>query len=162
MASENKKTPGPAAPPAGPPPTMQEYRKEQMRLREMIEKQKQLSGKTRSFPPLPSNTSVLAAPRPPHSTPQRSSSEQAHLEETINQKETAYLDSTPAGNIITRDEGYIKGGAAAANKKKAVPAEQNRVFTRSSISYRQTPPVYVRPSPPPLSKHPHPHILHHI
>lgn len=45
MASENKKTPGPAAPPAGPPPTVQEYRKEQMRLREMIEKQKQLSAR---------------------------------------------------------------------------------------------------------------------
>lgn len=43
MASDNKKTPGALPGPPGPPPTLQEYRKEQARLREMIEKQKQLS-----------------------------------------------------------------------------------------------------------------------
>lgn len=61
---------------------------------------------------------------------------QAHLEETISQKESAYLDSTPHGNIITGYDGYIKGSGSAAHKRKPPPLEQNRVFTRSSISYR--------------------------
>lgn len=74
MASENKKTPGPAAAPVGPPPTMQEYRKEQMRLREMIEKQKQLSARlvrSLSFPltppssPLPVHVLTLLCPTGP-------------------------------------------------------------------------------------------------
>ncbi|SPO04219.1 uncharacterized protein DNG_06902 [Cephalotrichum gorgonifer] len=107
MAAENKKTPGAAAPsPTGPPPTIQEYKKEQARLREMINTQKQLAQRL------------------------------AQLEESIAQKETAYLESTPTGNIIIGYDGYIKGTGPAANKKKAPTPEQNRVFSRSSTSYR--------------------------
>ncbi|PON18613.1 hypothetical protein C2W62_06970 [Candidatus Entotheonella serta] len=52
-------------------------------------------------------------------------------------KEAAYLDSTPAGNIITGFDNYMKGqSGAAAQRRKAGPAEQNRVFSRSSVSYR--------------------------
>lgn len=62
---------------------------------------------------------------------------QAALEESIASKEAAYLESTPAGNIITGFENYMKGqGGAAAQRRKAGTAEQNRVFSRSSISYR--------------------------
>jgi chromatin modification-related protein EAF6 len=53
------------------------------------------------------------------------------------QKETAYLDSTPNGNIITGFDNYMKGmSGAAAQRRKVGPMEQNRVFSRSSISYR--------------------------
>lgn len=59
------------------------------------------------------------------------------MEESIAQKETAYLDSTPSGNIITGFDNYMKGtSGAAAQRRKTGPAEQNRVFSRSSISYR--------------------------
>ena len=64
--------------------------------------------------------------------------EQAQLEDTISQKESAYLESTPQGNIINGYDGYIKG-AGGANKKKPPPLEQSRVFSRSSISYRPNP-----------------------
>lgn len=53
MASESKKALAAAAAPSGPPPTPQEYRKEQARLREMIEKQKQLSQRLVCLPPPP-------------------------------------------------------------------------------------------------------------
>ena len=53
------------------------------------------------------------------------------------QKESAYLDSTPNGNIITGFDNYMKGtSGAAAQRRKTGPAEQHRVFSRSSISYR--------------------------
>jgi chromatin modification-related protein EAF6 len=59
------------------------------------------------------------------------------VEETILQKEMTYLDSTPSGNIITGFDNYMKGtSGAAAQRRKTGPAEQNRVFSRSSISYR--------------------------
>ena len=52
-------------------------------------------------------------------------------------KETTYLDSTQGGNIITGFDNYMKGtSGAAAQRRKVGPAEQNRVFSRSSISYR--------------------------
>ncbi|KAL2125326.1 hypothetical protein VTJ04DRAFT_1691 [Mycothermus thermophilus] len=60
----------------------------------------------------------------------------ANVEELILAKETEYLESTPAGNIITGFDAYIKGGtAAAAQRRKASMTDQNRVFSRSSISY---------------------------
>lgn len=135
MASENKKALGPAATPNGQPPTMQEYKKEQARLREMIEKQKQLSQRLVRPPPSPSPFPLRL---PSASFPRRLTTfaTQAQLEDSISQKESAYLDSTPHGNIITGYDGYIKGGGSAAHKKKPPPLEQNRVFTRSSISYR--------------------------
>ena len=49
----------------------------------------------------------------------------------------AYLDSTPSGNIITGFDNYMKGtSGAAAQRRKTGTTEQNRVFSRSSISYR--------------------------
>lgn len=55
----------------------------------------------------------------------------------IESKETAYLDSTPAGNIMTGFDNYTKGTtqAAAAQRRKTGPLDQHRVFSRSSISY---------------------------
>jgi len=83
-------------------------------------------------------------------------------EEVIYQKETEYLENTPAGNIITGFDNYTKGAAtmSAAHKKKAGVTEQNRVFSRSSISYNpaaqqeaQTPSSHSTPggAPTPLS-----------
>lgn len=62
---------------------------------------------------------------------------QAQREERIEQKETEYLESTPAGNILTGFDNYTKGTtqAAAAQRRKTGPLEQHRVFSRSSISY---------------------------
>lgn len=49
----------------------------------------------------------------------------------------AYLESTPGGNIITGFDNYMKGqSGAAAQRRKAGPMEQNRVFSKSSISYK--------------------------
>jgi chromatin modification-related protein EAF6 len=62
---------------------------------------------------------------------------QTQVEDGIAQKETIYLDSTPSGNIITGFDNYMKGmSGAAAQRRKVGPMEQNRVFSRSSISYR--------------------------
>lgn len=50
--------------------------------------------------------------------------------------ETKYLESTPTGNILTGFDNYTKGvTGAAAQRRKAGTTEQNRVFSRSSISY---------------------------
>ena len=63
--------------------------------------------------------------------------EQAQVEESIATKETMYLEGTPNGNIITGFDNYMKGvTGAAAQRRKTGPSEQNRVFSRSSISYR--------------------------
>ncbi|KAL2270912.1 hypothetical protein VTJ83DRAFT_283 [Remersonia thermophila] len=61
----------------------------------------------------------------------------ANIEEFILAKESEYLESTPTGNIITGFDNYIKGGtaAAAAQRRKASMTDQNRVFSRSSVSY---------------------------
>ena len=62
-------------------------------------------------------------------------SKAAH-EEAIYQKETDYLENTPSGNIITGFDAYTKGTtAAAAQRRRAGLTEQNRVFSRSSVSY---------------------------
>ncbi|KAK8139881.1 hypothetical protein PG984_001004 [Apiospora sp. TS-2023a] len=50
--------------------------------------------------------------------------------------ETKYLDSTPVGNILTGFDNYTKGvTATTAQRRKVGAIEQNRVFSRSSISY---------------------------
>ncbi|KAK7951943.1 uncharacterized protein PG986_007671 [Apiospora aurea] len=50
--------------------------------------------------------------------------------------ETKYLDSTPVGNILTGFDNYTKGvTATSAQRRKVGAIEQNRVFSRSSISY---------------------------
>ncbi len=62
---------------------------------------------------------------------------QAALEDSIAQKEAAYLESAPTGNIIMGYDNYIKGTTgAAAQRRKMGATEQNRVFSRSSVSYR--------------------------
>lgn len=62
---------------------------------------------------------------------------QAQVEDGIAQKEAAYLESTPNGNIITGFDSYLKGTTGAASqRRKAGTTEPNRVFSRSSISYR--------------------------
>ncbi|KAK5990898.1 Chromatin modification-related protein eaf6 [Cladobotryum mycophilum] len=108
---------------------MAEYKKSQSRVRELIEKRRNLERRL------------------------------VQVEDSIAQKETAYLDSTPSGNIITGFDNYMKGtSGAAAQRRKVGPAEQNRVFSRSSISYRPnngdsaTPgSVGSTPAPTPLS-----------
>ncbi|PNY23717.1 Dipeptidyl-peptidase 5, partial [Tolypocladium capitatum] len=87
--------------------TLAEYKKSQARVRELIERRRAQERKL------------------------------AQMEESIASKESAYLDSTPAGNIITGFDNYMKGtSGAAAQRRKTGPMEQHRVFSRSSISYR--------------------------
>ncbi|OAA73198.1 Histone H4 acetyltransferase, NuA4 complex, Eaf6 [Cordyceps fumosorosea ARSEF 2679] len=91
----------------GPQPTMTEYKKSQARVRELVEKRRLLERRLNQ------------------------------VEEGIAQKESAYLENTLSGNIITGFDNYMKGiGGAAAQRRKTGPMEQNRVFSRSSISYR--------------------------
>ncbi|KAI0401801.1 histone acetyltransferase subunit NuA4-domain-containing protein [Xylaria palmicola] len=62
-------------------------------------------------------------------------------EQSILQKETEYLESTPYGNIITGFDGYIKGNAnATAQRKRTGLTDQNRIFSRSSISHNPSHP----------------------
>lgn len=59
-----------------------------------------------------------------------------NVEEDIFEKETAYLENTLGGNIITGFDSYTKGASsAAAQRRKTGLTEANRVFSRSSISY---------------------------
>ncbi|KIE02000.1 Histone H4 acetyltransferase, NuA4 complex, Eaf6, partial [Metarhizium majus ARSEF 297] len=91
----------------GPLPTLAEYKKSQARVRELIEKRRVLEKRL------------------------------TQVEDNIVSKEAAYLESTPSGNIITGFDNYMKGTTgAAAQRRKAGPADQNRVFSKSSISYR--------------------------
>lgn len=62
---------------------------------------------------------------------------QAAREEAIERKETEYLESTPAGNILMGFDNYTKGStqAAAAQRRKGIHPEQYRVFSRSSVTY---------------------------
>ncbi|KAI1118878.1 NuA4-domain-containing protein [Nemania sp. NC0429] len=63
-------------------------------------------------------------------------------EQSILQKETEYLESTPYGNIITGFDGYIKGSStnATSQRKRTGPIDQNRIFSRSSISHNPSHP----------------------
>ncbi|KAM3478447.1 hypothetical protein MY5147_002226 [Beauveria neobassiana] len=91
----------------GPQPSMTEYKKSQARVRELVEKRRLLERRLNQ------------------------------VEEGIIQKESAYLENTPSGNIITGFDNYMKGiSGAAAQRRKTGPMDQNRVFSRSSISYR--------------------------
>ncbi|KAI1345168.1 histone acetyltransferase subunit NuA4-domain-containing protein [Xylariaceae sp. FL0016] len=70
----------------------------------------------------------------------------AMQEQNILTKETEYLESTPYGNIITGFDGYIKGSSsAAAQRKRTGQLDQNRVFSRSSISYNALNPENTEP-----------------
>jgi hypothetical protein len=60
----------------------------------------------------------------------------SHIEAKIVDLEGKYIESTPGGNILTGFDNYTKGiTGAAAQRRKAGTTEQNRVFSRSSISY---------------------------
>lgn len=62
--------------------------------------------------------------------------QQAELEASIANHENEYLEGTPSGNIITGFDNYTKGTtSAAAQRRRTGLIDQNRVFTRSSISY---------------------------
>ena len=62
--------------------------------------------------------------------------EQASTEEHIATKESDYLEATPSGNIVIGFDNYVKGAnAAVAQRRKTGLADQNRVFSRSSVSY---------------------------
>lgn len=78
---------------------------------------------------------------------------QAALEDTIASKEQIYLDATPNGNILIGYDHYMKSsGGAAAQRRKTGLGEQNKVFTKSSVSYRPNAAVRNRPptSLPPI------------
>ena len=59
-------------------------------------------------------------------------------EEAIYKKETEYLEETPQGNIITGFDAYTKGSSVApgGGRRRGQAQDMNRVFTRSSISFR--------------------------
>ncbi|RYP34959.1 hypothetical protein DL767_004036 [Monosporascus sp. MG133] len=60
----------------------------------------------------------------------------AQLEASIANHETEYLEGTPSGNIITGFDNYTKGTtSAAAQRRRTGLIDQNRVFSRSSVSY---------------------------
>ncbi|KAK4042404.1 histone acetyltransferase subunit NuA4-domain-containing protein [Parachaetomium inaequale] len=84
----------------------------------------------------------------------------AATEDHIAAKESDYLEATPSGNIVIGFDNYVKGGASAAaaaqRRRTGLAADQNRVFSRSSVSYNpaaatdaQTPAS--TPGPTPLS-----------
>ncbi|KAG6034366.1 hypothetical protein E4U41_006564 [Claviceps citrina] len=96
-------------------PTLAEYKESQARVRELIEKRRAFDKRLNQ------------------------------VEESIMIKEASYLESTPSGNIITGFDNYMKGTTwAAAQRRKSGLLDQNRVFSRSSISYR---PVNGDPTP---------------
>ncbi|TVY38738.1 Chromatin modification-related protein [Lachnellula occidentalis] len=59
-------------------------------------------------------------------------------EDAIYKKETEYLEDTPQGNIITGFDAYTKGSSVApgGGRRRGQAQDMNRVFTRSSISFR--------------------------
>ncbi|OAR01655.1 hypothetical protein LLEC1_05015 [Akanthomyces lecanii] len=111
----------------GPQPTTTEYKKSQARVRELVEKRRLLERRLNQ------------------------------VEEGIVQKESAYLENTPSGNIITGFDNYMKGiSGAAAQRRKTGPMDQNRVFSRSSISYRPSVSESTTPASTPGSAAPTP------
>lgn len=68
----------------------------------------------------------------------------AKIEQSIWNKEAAYLDDTSAGNIMKGFDNYIKAsgapgglsaGGGTASRKKATVSEQDRLFSRSSVGF---------------------------
>ena len=73
---------------------------------------------------------------------------QATTEESIVTKESDYLEATPSGNIVLGFDNYVKGAnTAAAQRRKTGLADQNRVFSRSSVSYNPAAAVRLSYSP---------------
>jgi len=58
-------------------------------------------------------------------------------DDRIYDKETAYLDDTPAGNIMMGFENYTKGSAAGGAMRRRGPVDQYRVFSNSSVTFKQ-------------------------
>lgn len=113
-------------------PTQTEYKKSQLRVRELVEKRRQLE--RRLVCQICIRDSICKPGARNRSTNLGS---QNSVEEGIIQKESAYLENTPSGNIITGFDNYMKGiSGAGAQRRKTGPMEQNRVFSRSSTSYR--------------------------
>lgn len=63
--------------------------------------------------------------------------QQSAVESHIYTREGEYLEATPGGNIITGFDNYTKGtsASAAAQRRRTGQSDNNRVFTKSSISY---------------------------
>jgi chromatin modification-related protein EAF6 len=67
---------------------------------------------------------------------QRLRSQLVNIDAEIARLENEYLESTPMGNIISGFDNYTKGtSSAAAQRRRTGHIDQNRVFSRSSISY---------------------------
>lgn len=121
---------------------MAEYEKEKQAVKELLQRRNQLSRNIVSLLPL-----LL---RSYASGPLLDSNHvfilQLGTDNRIADMETKYLDSTPVGNILTGFDNYTKGVTAiSAQRRKVGAIEQNRVFSRSSISYN---PNNVRSSVP--------------
>ncbi|KAH8586322.1 histone acetyltransferase subunit NuA4-domain-containing protein [Bisporella sp. PMI_857] len=61
----------------------------------------------------------------------------AATDDRIYEKETIYLDETPTGNIMMGFDNYTKGTGAAGVSRRRGPIEQLRIFSNSSVSFRQ-------------------------
>ncbi|KAG9241706.1 histone acetyltransferase subunit NuA4 [Calycina marina] len=58
-------------------------------------------------------------------------------DDRIYDKETAYLDDTPNGNIMMGFDNYTKGTGAGGALRRRGGVDQYRVFSNSSVSFKQ-------------------------
>lgn len=139
-----------------PPATQAEYKKSQQRIRELIRKKAQMESRLvrkRQTPlSLPKRKRKLHQGVVEFALTFRVADDgQNSIEDTIAQKELGYLENTQSGNIITGFDNYMKGQAgAAAQRKKTASMEQNRIFSKSSISYKPNQNVRFAPSTIPV------------
>jgi chromatin modification-related protein EAF6 len=126
--TENNKQPAATTAAEQPPPTLEEIQREQAKLRTLITRRQNVMNRLVSTPGQGSLCKV--------GNSAKHTSQQAQ-EASIAAKESAYLENTPHGNILTGFDNYIKGtNSAAASRKKVAPMDQNKLFTNSSISYK--------------------------
>jgi chromatin modification-related protein EAF6 len=70
---------------------------------------------------------------------------QAVHEEDLFRQETAYLEETPAGNIVKGFDNYIKGsvatgtvtGAGTSTRRKGGISDADRIFSRTSANFQR-------------------------